>query len=96
MSMNLSLRGCKGSVLSRKKPYLYALKKGNQPEYKPQKEKTMKEADYKKCLNLYTEFKKSVQRNDFLKYMLALGAIALAFCILYYAGKEVGRFLALF
>lgn len=56
----------------------------------------MKEADYKKCLNLYTEFKKSVQRNDFLKYMLTLGAIALAFCILYYAGKEVGRFLALF
>lgn len=27
MSMNLSLRGCKGSVLSRNNPYLYALKK---------------------------------------------------------------------
>lgn len=56
----------------------------------------MKEADYKKCLNLYTEFKKNVQENDFLKYMLVLGAIALAICILYYAGKEVGRFIALF
>lgn len=96
MSMNLSLRGCKGSVLSRNNPYLYALKKKSGLNINHKKEKTMKEADYKKCLNLYTEFKKNVQQNDFLKYTLVLGAIALAICILYYAGKEVGQFLALF
>lgn len=56
----------------------------------------MKEADYKKCLNLYTELKKNIQQNDFLKYTLVFGAIALTMCILYYAGKEAGRFLALF
>lgn len=56
----------------------------------------MKEAEYKKCSNLYTKFKKNIQQNEFLKYMLVFGAIALAFCILYYASKEVGRFLALF
>lgn len=42
----------------------------------------------------YLELKKIILNSDFLKYILIFGAIAISICILYYGGKEVGKFFA--
>lgn len=40
--------------------------------------------------------KELIQGNDFFRYMIIFGVAAFSFVIIYYSGKEVGKFVAEF
>ena len=39
--------------------------------------------------------KKVIQENEFLRYIVLLGVIALAIIIIYHGGKEIGKIIAM-
>ena len=39
--------------------------------------------------------KKVVQENEFLRYIVLLGVIALSIIIIYHGGKEIGKIIAM-
>ena len=40
--------------------------------------------------------KKVIQENEFLRYIVLLGVIALSIIIIYHGGKEIGKIIAMF
>ncbi len=39
--------------------------------------------------------KKVIQENEFLRYIVLLGVIALSIIIIYHSGKEIGKIIAM-
>lgn len=39
--------------------------------------------------------KKGIQENEFLRYIVLLGVIALSIIIIYHGGKEIGKIIAM-
>ena len=46
-------------------------------------------------LHLIKLLKKVIQENEFLRYIVLLGVIALSIIIIYHGGKEIGKIIAM-